>query len=102
MTRAFVDTSVLADALLKEGDDHKRAVASFARYKVVFVSGYATKEFKRGPLRYYIWLHNKVVTTNSWGDAVASIPSVFRQRNLSLTAMRAVAEFASSMAVANT
>lgn len=101
MVKAFLDTTMLADALLKERADRDRAKASFRRYEALLVPGYATKEFKRGPLRGYIWLHNKVVTTEQWGDAIASIPTVWRQRNLTLTAMRAAADFTSSMAVAN-
>jgi hypothetical protein len=101
MVKAFLDTTVLTDALLKQGDDHKRAIFSFGRYDELLVPGYAIKEFKQGPLRYYVWLHNKVVTTNRWGDAVFSIPTVIRQHNLSMTAMRAVADFTNSMAVAN-
>jgi hypothetical protein len=101
MAKAFLDTTILADALLKVGADRDLALASFPRYEALLVPGFANKEFKRGPLRGYIWLHNKVVTTERWGDAIASIPSVWRQGNLSQTAMRAVADFSNSMAVAN-
>src|SRR5262245_5836271 len=101
MAKAFLDTTILADAVLKTGADRDRAVASFPRYDVLLVPGYANKEFKRGPLKAYVWLHNKVVTTDRWGDAVASIATVWRQGNLNQTAMRAAADFTNCMAVAN-
>jgi hypothetical protein len=97
MTRAFLDTTILANALLKIGDDNKQAKASFARYEELLVSGYAVKEFKAGPLRGYVWLHNKVVTSGRWGDAIAAISTIWQQRNLSMTATRAVGDFTSSM-----
>ncbi len=99
--KAFLDTTILADTLLKVGPDRDRAKASFARYEALLVPAYATKEFKRGVLRAYIWLHNKAVTTERWADAIASIETVWQQRNLNRTATRAVADFTSSMAVAN-
>jgi len=97
MTRAFLDTTILADALLKIGRDNKQANASFARYEELLVSGYAVKEFKAGPLRGYVWLHNKIVTSRRWGDAIEAIASVWQQRNLSTTATRTVADFTNSM-----
>lgn len=98
MTKAFLDTTILADALLKIGLENKRAKESLKLYDGLLVSGYAVKEFKRGVLRYYVWLHNKIVTTGSWGDAVSAIATVHRQRNLSMTASKAAGDFINSMA----
>jgi hypothetical protein len=98
MTKAFLDTTILADVLLKIGPENVRARNSLRMYDELLVSGYAVKEFKRGALRYYIWLHNKIITTGSWGDAVAAIATVHRQRNLSMTASKAAGDFLNSMA----
>ena len=98
MTKAFLDTTILADALLKIGPMQKRARTSLANFDELLVPGYAVKEFKRGPLRGYVWLHNKVVSTGRWGDAIAAICTIWQQHNLANTAIRAVSDFTSSMA----
>jgi hypothetical protein len=88
----------LVDALLKVGRENEQAKSSFQRFDELLVSGYALKEFKRGAFNYYVWLHNKVVTTGSWPDSIATVATVWRQRNRMLTAMRAVADCQSSIA----
>jgi hypothetical protein len=101
MTRAFLDTTVLTYALLKTSEQGHRAVRSFRRFTAIDVPMYAVKEFKAGPLRAYMWLHNRVVTTKSWSEAIGNIGGVARQHNLSTTAIQAVAEFSSSLAKAS-
>lgn len=98
MTKAFLDTSVLVNALLKVGSESDRAKASFKKFDELLLSGYALKEFKRGAFGYYIWLHNKVVTTGNWAQAIEAVASVWRQKNRMLTAMKAVADCQSSIA----
>jgi hypothetical protein len=97
MSKAFLDTTVLTDALLKTTEQRRRARGSFERFETVQVPFYAIKEFKAGPLRAYMWLHNRVVTTNSWSQAIGNAGGVARQHNLSATAIQGVAEFTSSM-----
>jgi hypothetical protein len=95
--KAFLDTTVLADALLK-GEPHRSAArAAIARYEHCALSGYAIKEFKAGPLRHYVWFHNKVVTSPTWEDAVRAIPSVRRQANKMATALQALSDFSGSL-----
>lgn len=96
--KAFLDTTILADVVLKGGPLHRNAKAAIAGYEQVLVPGYAVKEFKAGPLRAFRWLHNKVATTEDWSLAIAAIGSVSRQQNLARTAIEAVAAFESSMA----
>jgi|LNFM01.1.fsa_nt_gb hypothetical protein len=95
--KAFLDTSILADVVLKGGPFHRNAKAAIAEYDQLLVPGYAVKEFKAGPLRAFRWLHDKVVTTGDWSLAIAAIGSVFKQQNLARTAIEAVAAFESSM-----
>lgn len=97
MTNAFLDTTVLSDALLGPGDKGKVARAGFKRFDEVLVPSYAIKEFKAGPLRYYVWLHNKASTTETWADAIRAVATVMRQKNLASTAIQAIADFNSSM-----
>ncbi len=97
MSKAFLDTTIVADALLKRGEQHNNAVNALARYDEILLPVYAIKEFKRGPLRAYIWLHNKVITTGSWGNAVECIASIHTHKNLSSTAIKAVADFTSAL-----
>jgi len=48
--RAFVDTTVLTDALLKVGEPRDRAKAAIARFVESLLPVYAIKEFQAGPL----------------------------------------------------
>jgi hypothetical protein len=96
-TKAFVDTTILTDALLKQGVQRsiaRNAIAGFAQSQLPM---YAIKEFKAGPLRNYVWFHNKVVTASTWEDAVASIATVRRQANKMSTALQALSDFTSSV-----
>jgi hypothetical protein len=97
MSKAFLDTTVLADAVLKGGPLHRNARAAIAEYDQLLVPGYAVKELKAGPLRAFRWPHDKVVTTGDWSLAIGAIGSVFKQQNLARTAIEAVAAFESSM-----
>jgi hypothetical protein len=63
----------------------------------VLLPKYALKEFKAGPLRGYTWFHNKVISSDTWADAVRAIPTVMRQKNLAATALGALADFESSI-----
>ncbi len=58
MTNAFVDTTVLTDATLKIGDVAKIAKIAIKRYGKTQLPVYAIKEFKAGPLKNFVWLHN--------------------------------------------
>ena len=51
---------------------------------------YAIKELKCGPLRSFIWLHNRFADTKSFNRTIKAIHSNFRQRNLQATAHEAL------------
>lgn len=99
-TKAFLDTTILTDALLKQNEQGRCARAAVSRYDNTELPTYAIKEFKAGPLRNYVWFYNKVVSLSSWEDAVATIPSVRRQFNKMSTALQALADFESSISKA--
>jgi len=86
----FLDTTVLAEALLKSADRRKRAREAIREYKRSLLPGYAIKEFKAGPLRYFIWLHNKLVDTRSFSQTIRAIHNAFRAPYLKGTAEEAL------------
>jgi hypothetical protein len=98
-SKAFVDTTVLTDALLKVGEQHDKAKAALSKYKSTLLPVYAIKEFKGGPLRRYIWLHNKLVTLNSFNATLAALQRVSAtpQRYLTSTALQALQTVAHSI-----
>jgi hypothetical protein len=95
-TKVLVDTTVLTNALLKPTAEGPIARAALKRYPERSLPQYAIKEFKRGPLRGYVWLHNKVRDCGR-ADAVRAIPKLYRRQNLSSTAIRALADADSSL-----
>ncbi len=92
MVKYFVDTTVLTDALLKDTDrakDARSILASAESELPVF----AIREFKAGPLRYLVWLHNKLVELKSIAGVLQAIHALSRtpQRYLTSTAIEALA-----------
>ena len=73
MSRAFVETTVLADALLKPGPRANLAKAAIRGFQESLLPVYAIKEFKAGPLHHYVWFHGKLVTTNSWAKTLGQL-----------------------------
>jgi hypothetical protein len=72
-SKAFVDTTVLADALLAKGIRTQAALAAVKRYSSTLLPIYAIKEFKAGALRNYSWAHNKLVESPSLSEALEFI-----------------------------
>jgi hypothetical protein len=98
MPTALIDTTVLTDCLLKETEQGDRAREAISKFDVVLVPQYAIKEFKAGPLLYFIWLHNRAATSNTWSDVITGAAAVMRQKNRAATALEAIASFESSFA----
>jgi hypothetical protein len=94
MPKAFVDTTVLADVLLKPSGLGKAAKAALDRFDETELPVYAIKEFKSGPVRGYIWAHNALVQEQSFTGALRNLQALYRskQRNLPSTAMEALTE----------
>ena len=92
MTDAFVETTVLTDYLLKRDGSEKRAAEALGQYERRIVPQFAWKELKRGPLKYYVWAHNKLADTKSFLSAMAALQQMSRspQRYLTSTAIQAV------------
>jgi hypothetical protein len=86
----FIDTSVLTEALLKPIENRKKARSTIRKYEHPILPIYAIKELKAGPLKNYIWLHNRLAETRSFVRTLRAIHSNFRQRHLQGTALEAL------------
>jgi hypothetical protein len=80
MSDAFVDTTILVDALLKDGEPSAKATNALKSFAATLLPVYAIKEFKAGALCYLVWLHNKIVDTGSVGRTIAAIHAVMRRQ----------------------
>lgn len=76
MSRAFVDTTIIADILLQSGERKVAAQAALGRFSSSELPVYAIKEFKAGPLRNFVWFHNKLALLKSFQKAVAVLHSM--------------------------
>jgi hypothetical protein len=88
-TNCYIDTTVLTEALLKPSDNRKKARATIKNYDRSFLPVYAIKELKCGPMKHFIWLHNRFAETKSFNRTMKAVHSNFRQRNLQATALEA-------------
>jgi hypothetical protein len=88
----YVETTVLTDLLLKTGALKEQASSALGFFEEKLLPVYAIKEFKAGPLRRFVWLHNKLVVLNSFSATLDILQRVSRtpQRYLTSTAIEAL------------
>lgn len=88
---AYLDTTVVANALLRSDETGKRCGDAIRRFPRSEMPEYAIKELKAGPLSAWIWCHNKFNETKSFADTVAAINSISAtpRRNFSASARQA-------------
>jgi hypothetical protein len=86
----FLDTTILAEALLKAREKRKKARLAIGEYKRSVLPVYAIKELKSGPLKGHIWLHNKLVDTRSFSRTIDAIHCAFHKPYLKGTAEEAL------------
>lgn len=100
VTRAFVDTSVLTNALLKTGPDADSARQAIAQYSPTSLPVYAIKEFRLGPLSYCLWLHNQLATHRTVSGTLEALArmQLTPRRYLPATATRMLADAIKSLA----
>lgn len=82
MSKAFVDTTIIANLLLKPGAPQDEAKAALARYSETILPVFAIKEFRGGAFRYYIWAHNKLVEKGNIPDFIVAANAIWRQAYL--------------------
>jgi len=77
MNKAFVETTILTNVLLKPGTKKESAAAAaLSRYEETLLPVYAIKEWKNGPLDNYAYVHDKFVQTKSLADTLDAINSI--------------------------
>lgn len=99
MSKAIVDTTILADILLNSGEARKCAQNAIDHYDQSMLPVYAIKEFKAGPLKNFVWMHNKLATVGSYAAALAVLQNMSRtpRRYTTSTAIQALKEAAGSI-----
>ena len=81
---AFLDTTILVDATLKDQDRRDAVRVGLARFENSILPTYAMKEFRAGPLDTYVWFLNLLKRTGTLARAVerAALESAYRQNRL--------------------
>lgn len=99
MSKAYLDTTILTDALLKPGELGKAAKAAIRRYDTTELPVYAIKEFKAGPLKNFAWMHNTLVSTGSFKGSLRALQRMSRtpKTYLTSTALEALTEASDSI-----
>lgn len=99
MSKAYVDTTILTDILLKSGQSQDQAKEALNRYEHTELPMYAIKEFKAGPLSHFVWMHNVYADSKSHAIALARLQKLSRsfQRNKFATAVEALSQAATSI-----
>lgn len=100
--KAFLDTTILTDILLKPNGKGRTAKQALANYRESLLPTYAIKEFKAGPLNNFRWMHNKLAVTGSFADGLAALQSMSttRRRYTTSTAIESLKEVATSISKA--
>ncbi len=103
MTKAYVETTILTDALLKPGTvKQAAALRAISSFETSLLPVYSIKEWKAGPLQTYSYVHDKLVVTGSLGDTLEAIsrlhPLRAYMKNTSLEAWTAATRFVESSA----
>lgn len=77
MSKAYLDTTILTNILLKPGSEKERAAkAALARFDETLLPVYSIKEWKKGPLDKFAYVHDKLVQTKSLADTFEAINSI--------------------------
>lgn len=92
MSKAFIETTILTDYLLKRDGSEARAKDLIDQYDVAVIPQFSWKEFKRGPLNAFVWAHNKLVETKSITQTFAALQRMSRspKRYFTSTAIQSI------------
>ena len=96
MNKAFVDTTILTDILLKPSEKGKIAKNALKTFKESLLPVYAIKEFKAGPLYNFTWMYGKLAVTGSFTNSLEALHrmSMSLRRYTTSTAIEALKEAA--------
>ena len=100
MAKAFLDTTILADALLKSGERGRAASEALSHFEHCSTTQYVIKEFKAGVLYNFVWMHNVLADEPSMQAAAARLQTLSRSqsRNMLSSALEALTEAEGSIA----
>jgi len=100
MRKAYLDTTIIANILLKTGELRKASLEALKRFESTELPLYAIKEFKAGALRNFVYIHNKLQTLGSYSATLTALQklSLTPQRYKTSTSLEALAEAHKSMA----
>jgi hypothetical protein len=92
MINGFIETTVLTNLLLKLDGTENAARDLINKFDKIFVPQFSWKEFKRGPLSYYVWFHNKIASTDSFEQTLSALQrmSMSPRKYLTATAIQAI------------
>lgn len=92
MAKAYIDTTILTNVLLNVGQTREKSKSALARYSETQLPEYAVKEFRAGPFAAFIWLHNELAQSHSYGSALKALQALFGslKRNMPATAFQAL------------
>ncbi len=77
MSKAYVETTILTNLLLKPSSRKQAAaISALNRYDETLLPVYSIKEWKAGPLDHYAYVHDKLVQTRSLAYTLAAINSL--------------------------
>lgn len=90
--KAFLDTTILVDVLLKPGEKRTAAKSALGRFVETEIPRYAIKEFGIGAFSYFMYLHNVLSESRSFSKALDRIQKLSRtpQKNRTSTSMEAL------------
>ena len=99
MNKAFIDSTILTDALIKSGEAKKLALGALNKFDITELPVFAIKEFKAGPFKNFVWMHNKLVTVGSYKGALLALQRMSRtpKHYTTSTAIEALSEAAGSI-----
>lgn len=99
MNRAIIDTTILTDILLNSDEVKELALKALDYYDETLLPVYAIKEFKAGPLKNFVWMHNKLATVGSFEKALGALQRMSRtpKRYTTSTAIQGLKEAAGSI-----
>jgi hypothetical protein len=99
LNKAIVDTTILTDVLLNSGEARTWAKKALDYFDQTFLPVYAIKEFKSGPLKNFVWMHNKLATVGSYEKALEALQAMSRtpKRYTTSTAIQALKEASRSI-----
>lgn len=90
--RAFVETTILANLLLKSDETRTSAANLIRQFDEVIVPQFAWKELKRGALTYFVWAHNRLTDCKTFSGFMGILSKLSRtpQRYRTSTTLEAL------------